>query len=336
MLRIVIATALWVAISLPSVAQQAPLKFAFFSSDQDVTWVRVLKPFVDAVNSDPSGAVKIDPFPNGALGRNLAQQPQMVLDGITDIAFIVPSLSSGRFPDDTIFEVPGLINDLGEGTRLSSALFAANSFRGYSDYVVLASFLNPPANIYSRRPVKAIGDLKGMKVRIVGPVIGQTLKELGAVPVLMPPNEVVEALGRGTVDAVTTWPIGLFDFGVERVTSHDYFIKFGSISFVVVMNRAKFEALPKAAQDVLRKHAGQAVQELYIKQIQARTDELYNILKTNPKNTITEPSAADMEIAKPVFAKVADEWGAKDPHNAQLLTKARELLVNIRANKPTQ
>ena len=84
-------------------AQQAVLKFSHFTSDQEVRWVRVLKPYIDAVNADPSGALKIEPFPNGALGRNLGQQPQMVLDGVADIAFTVPSLSSGRFPDDTIF-----------------------------------------------------------------------------------------------------------------------------------------------------------------------------------------------------------------------------------------
>ena len=251
MLQIVIAAACWVAISLPSVAQPVTLKFSFFTSDQDVNWVRVLKPFIDAVNSDPKGAVKIDPFPNGALGRNLPQQPQMVLDGIADIAFIVPSLSSGRFPDDTLFEIPGVISNLAEGTRLGEALIASNSLRGYSDYVVLAYFINPPVNIYSRRPIKTITDLKGMKVRILGPIVGQTVKELGMIPVLMPPNEIVEAIGRGTIDAVTTTTTALFDFGIDRVASHDYFIQLGTISFAVVMNRSKFEIVAQAGSGCL-------------------------------------------------------------------------------------
>src|SRR5262245_27596106 len=84
-------------------AQQTVLKFAFFTSDTEVRWVRVIKPFIDAVNADPSRAIKIEAFPNGALGRNLPQQPQMVLDGVADIAFVVPSLASGRFPDDALF-----------------------------------------------------------------------------------------------------------------------------------------------------------------------------------------------------------------------------------------
>src|SRR5262245_15259083 len=108
MLRILIGAALYLSAATSAFAQPVTLTFAFFTSDTEVNWVRVLKPCIDAVNADPSGAVKIEAFPNGALGRNLPQQPQMVLDGVADIAWVVPSLSAGRFPDDTLFEVPGL------------------------------------------------------------------------------------------------------------------------------------------------------------------------------------------------------------------------------------
>ncbi|RAI24717.1 hypothetical protein CH340_25995, partial [Rhodoplanes serenus] len=78
-----------------------------------------------------------------------------------------------------------------------------NSLRGYGDYHVIGSFMNANYNIFARRTIRSNADLKGMKVRIVGPIVGQTVKELGMVPILMPPNEIVEAIGRGTVDAAT-------------------------------------------------------------------------------------------------------------------------------------
>ena len=68
------------------------------------------------------------------------------------------------------------------------------------------------------------------------------------VPVLMPPNEAVEALGRGTVDFVVTEPAALVDFGLDRVTNQDYMLDVGSTSFGILMSRAKFEALPQAAK----------------------------------------------------------------------------------------
>src|SRR4029453_8313726 len=83
----------------------------------------------------------------------------------------------------------------------------------------------------------------------------ESLKALGAVPVGMPPTEVPEALARKTIDASTSQPAVLFDFGLDRVTSHHYFARLGVVPLAVVMNRKTFDALPKAAQDAIRTHS---------------------------------------------------------------------------------
>ena len=230
MTRLCMALLAWFAAFLPLNAGAEPviLKLSFFASETEVNYARAIKPWVDAVNADPSGAVKIEAYPNGALGKALPAQPQLILDGVADIAFVNPSLGPGRFPDDQVFELPGLLQNLTEGVKLYEELLKANLLRGYSDYYVVGAFMNPQYMVFVRRPVKSLADLKGMKVRINGAVIGQTVKELGMVPVLMPPNEVVEAMGRGTIDATTTVPAAIVDFGIDRVTSHDYLLPLGA------------------------------------------------------------------------------------------------------------
>jgi TRAP-type C4-dicarboxylate transport system substrate-binding protein len=321
------------ALSSAAAAEPAVLKLSFFASDTEVNYAKAIKPWVDAVNADASGAVRIEAYPNGALGKSLPAQPQMVLDGVADIAFVNPALVPGRFPDDQVFELPGLVTNMKEGVALYQALLKSNSLRGYSDYVVIGSFMNANANIFSRRPIKSTNDLKGMKVRISGAVIGQTVKELGVVPVLMPPNEVVEAMGRGTVDALTTVPAALIDFGIDRVTSHDYLIQLGTNSFAVLMNRKKFESLPKAAQEVFAKYSPGSLNDTYVKNLSAFNDDLIGQLRADKKRTVSGPSEADLKVITAAFEKVTTDWTAKDPHNAQLLAKARELLAQIRAQK---
>lgn len=49
----------------------------------------------------------------GVLGREIAQQPQTILDGKADIAFVVPGYTPDRFPDNSAVELPGLFT----GTR---------------------------------------------------------------------------------------------------------------------------------------------------------------------------------------------------------------------------
>ena len=46
-----------------------------------------------------------------------------------DIAFVNPSLGPGRFPDDQVFELPGLLQNLKEGVKLYEELLKANLLR---------------------------------------------------------------------------------------------------------------------------------------------------------------------------------------------------------------
>jgi TRAP-type C4-dicarboxylate transport system substrate-binding protein len=317
-------------VPLLATAEPVVLKLSFFGPDTEVNYAKAIKPWADAVNADASGALKIEVYPNGALGKSLPAQPQMILDGVADIAFVNPALVPGRFPDDQVFELPGLIANMKEGVQLYQELLKSDSLRGYTDYYVVGSFMNANAHVFSRRPIGSVNDLKGMKVRISGAVIGQTVKELGVVPVLMPPNEVVEAMGRGTIDATTTVPAALVDFGIDRVTSHDYLIQLGAGPFAVLMNRAKFDSLPRAAQDVIAKYSPGWINDVYVKNLSAYNDSVIEQFRADKKRTVVTPSEADLSVIGPVSEKVTADWAAKDPHNAQLLVKARELLARIR------
>ena len=329
--RKLVLAAVTALMPLSALAEPVVLKLSFFGPDTEVNYAKAIKPWADAVNADASGAVKIELYPNGALGKALPAQPQMILDGVADIAFVNPALVPGRFPDDQVFEVPGLVGNMKEGVALYQELLKSNSLRGYADYVVIGSLMNANAHVFSRRPIKSVADLKGMKVRISGAVIGQTVKELGVVPVLMPPNEVVEDMGRGTVDATTTVPAAVVDFGIDRVTSHDYLIQLGTNSFAVLMNRKKFESLPKAAQDVLAKYSPGWINDTYVKNLSAYNASLIEQFRADKKRTVVTPSEADLKVIKTASEKVTADWAAKDPHNAELLAKARELLTKIRA-----
>src|SRR5215217_1798061 len=113
-----------VAMCLPvlAVAQPVKLKMATFSPDTERLYNTVKKPWVAAVNKAAGGAIEIELFPNGALGRAPQQQAQMVIDGVTDIGFIVPPFTPGRFPDSEVLELPGMFQDLAEGTRVYTRL----------------------------------------------------------------------------------------------------------------------------------------------------------------------------------------------------------------------
>ena len=130
-----------------------------------MTWVTTIKPWADAVNKDAAGAVVIDEYPNGALGKALPQQSQMVLDGVADIAFVIPGVSPGRFADNEVMDLPGLFRDLREATLVYTRVMARGILKGFDDYVVIGAMGTPPFEIDSRAKITSLDDLKGKKIR---------------------------------------------------------------------------------------------------------------------------------------------------------------------------
>ena len=116
---------------------QDHLKWAVFTPDSEVTFRTVMKPFAETVQRETNNAVVFDLFPNGALGRNPGQQPQMVLDGVADVAWVVPSYSPGRFPDTEVLELPGLFKDLRESSLVATRLNQHKALNDYGDFYVI-------------------------------------------------------------------------------------------------------------------------------------------------------------------------------------------------------
>ena len=133
-------------------AESIELSLAFFSSDQSATYLAAIKPFIDAVNSDGHDQVKIVLYSGGVLGRDISQQPEVVLDGKADIAFVVPGYTPARFPDTSVVELPGLFNGTRDATLVYTRLIALNALKGYDDFVVVGAYVTEPETIHGRLP----------------------------------------------------------------------------------------------------------------------------------------------------------------------------------------
>jgi TRAP-type C4-dicarboxylate transport system substrate-binding protein len=319
----------------PTLARAEPLKlkFSVFSPDTERLYNTVKKPFAATVNQESAGTIEIELYPNGALGRAPQQQAQMVIDGVADIGFIVPPFTPGRFPGSEVLELPGMFQDLAEGTRVYTHLVESGMLRDFGDFFPIAMWATPPFSIHSNFPIRSVKDLKGKKVRGSGVIQIESLKALGAVPVGMPPTEIPEALSRRTIDASTSQPAVLFDFGLDRVTSHHYFTRLGAVPLAVVMNRAKFESLPKAGQEAIRNHGMEWINKLYIDSMLEYDRDLIKKLQADPKRTVVFPDAADQQAARVAFEPVIQAWIAKSPRNADLYKAATAEVERIRAGK---
>src|ERR1700693_6290113 len=89
MMRIA-ATAIALLLPFAVAAEPITLKLAFLWSDRSLVYSAAVEPFVTAINKEGKGLLEIEVYFSGALGKKENEQPQLVLDGTADIAFIVP------------------------------------------------------------------------------------------------------------------------------------------------------------------------------------------------------------------------------------------------------
>lgn len=323
-----------ILLTLPTISRADPvrLKLAMFSADTEMTWMAVIKPWADAVNAAGQGVIQIDPYPNGALGRALPEQPQMVLDGVADIAFVIPGVTPGRFPENEVMDLPGFFTTSDEATSVYIRLMKRSLLKGFEKYHVIGAMATPPFWIDARSKVTSLDDLRGKKLRGTNPSQSATLKALGAVPVLMPVNEVPEAIGRGTIDGATEFPGPLLDFGIDRVTKFDYALPVGISSLTLLMNRARYDALPPEAKAMLDRYGLDWVGDRFTGAYGAYLKGLYEKLAADKNRVLTRPTEAEFKTADTAFQSVIAEWVAKRPGNEALVQALRSELQAVRTH----
>jgi TRAP-type C4-dicarboxylate transport system substrate-binding protein len=306
------------------------LKWAVFTPDSEVTFRTVMKPFAETVQRESDNAVVFDLFPNGALGRNPGQQPQMIIDGVADVAWVVQSYSPGRFPDTEVLELPGLFKDLRESSLVATRLGRRKVLNDYGDFYVIGLWGTAPYSIHTNYPVNSIADLKGKTIRASSKNESAALRAFGAVPIGMPVTEIPEAISRGTISGTTSHLSPFFDFGLDRVTNNHFFIGLGIVPLAVLMNKKKFDALPEAARAAIERNAGDALTKKWIESITSYNAANLEKLKSNPKNKVVFPSQAELDEAQRLLAPVRDEWVAVSDRHKELKAALDSELAAVR------
>jgi TRAP-type C4-dicarboxylate transport system substrate-binding protein len=306
------------------------VKWAVFTPDNEVTFRTVMKPYAEIVEKETNGAVAFDMFPNGALGRNPGAQPQLVLDGVADIAWCVPSYSPGRFPDTEVFELPGLFRDLHETDTVLSRLSQTDLLHDYKDFYNISMFGTAPYSIHTNFPIKTVADLRGKKIRASSATESAALRVFGAVPIGMPVTEIPEAISRRTIDGTTSWLPPFFDFGLNRVTNYHFFIRLGVVPLAILMNKKRYDALPEAVRAAMKRNGGEALGNQFTEHVGAYNAELLKRLQDDPKHHVIFPTEAEQEAARRQLAVVSDTWVAKSPRHKELKTAVDAEIARVR------
>lgn len=314
-------------------AEPTTLKLSFFASDRTDAYQSAVKPFVDAVTAEAKDLLDVRVYFNGALGKDQSQAAQSVLDGTADIAFVLPGLQPDQFYDDTAVELPGLFQDTREASLVFTRLLAAHAIEGYQKFFVIGAYATEPETIHTRSPVADLKDLIDKKIGTNNKTEGAALERLGMHPVMLPVTDYAEAISAGRLDGAAKSPSVLFDFGIARVATHHYMLGTSVVPLTLLMNRAKFDGLPRQSQDIIRKYSGEWAAARFIEVYGAAEKNAIERLSADPRRRVITPSPADLGTAQAAFRAVITPWAANSPHNRELLNMAEREIATLRATR---
>lgn len=312
---------------------KSTIKFAVWTPAREMTFINVMRPFAKRAEADSKGTLEIKLFPNGALGRSPAQQLKMMDDGVADITWVIPAYTPGVFKDDAVFELPNIIQNSTEGSKAAWRLYKRGMLQGYGKYYMIGIFTTAPYTFHMRPKTITMADLRGKKIRAVGPIMTASVKMLGAAPEPMPFNKIVEAISRGVIDGTTGHPIAIHDFGPGKVTKYHYMGRLGAVTLAIFMRQKTFDSLPAAAKAAIEKNRGEVLSDAFGKMSDDRNAELVKLWQKEKSRTVTIPDAAQTKKWNETLAPIIDNFVKSHPNGGKLLAALKEELANIRAGK---
>ncbi|MDH4266553.1 MAG: TRAP transporter substrate-binding protein DctP [Deltaproteobacteria bacterium] len=250
-----------------------------------------------------------------------------VIAGRADIGWERIPWLSGTFPLwdlclpffwDNIFEYEAFVNDP-RMAEIDKKTYGEKGLVKVADIAVEAL-----DGIFAKKPIATLADFKGVKIRTAGLIPTLALKLMGASTLSIPTAEIMEALQRGTVDAIQTsrgWGLG---FGLPDVCTHVSFWKVQSVfSGMLIVNKAKFDALPPDLQKILLETAqemqGQTMFAAKVEEYEAEVGVKVSRLKA------VRPNQAEIDKARELVRPVIDKWLERaGPQGKQVLAIAAQ------------
>jgi len=189
----------------------------------------------------------------------------MAEHGILTLSYQSTSYLADRVPELEFADLPFLFDGLKDARAAMDGKFGAWMTRKIEEripgYRVLGYFENGYRHVSNQlRPVRALADLKGMRVRLMpGKTHARSFELQGAVPFSLDLKPGLEAVVNGTVDAQENPLANTVDYGAHKVHRYHTLTNHCYLSRGIYLNRAEFERWPKALQQGIQRAAREAI-----------------------------------------------------------------------------
>jgi TRAP-type C4-dicarboxylate transport system substrate-binding protein len=181
-----------------------------------------------------------------------------VRDGLMDLSYVTASYTPARHVMPLMPELPGA-GDTAEVNSVAYSRIHWKHFHKVGEYngvKLLAVWTHGPGQMFTKKAVKNINDLQGLKIRTGGGVAEKVAKALGTSAFVKPAPESYELLKSGVADGVFFPLESIISFKLDTVLEQATLFPGGmySSAFGFFMNQDKWNKLSRQEQAIIEKH----------------------------------------------------------------------------------
>jgi TRAP-type C4-dicarboxylate transport system substrate-binding protein len=321
--RRILMTAWAAAACLGLSTAQAAEKWNMSAEQPDGNYITgVAKEFAENVGKATKGELEIKVHSNSVLFKR-AELKRAVQTGQVPMGDVLISVLGN---EDALYEVdavPLLARDFDSAWKLWQASRPAIEERLAKQGIkLLYSVPWPPQGIYTKVPVKAMSDFKGMKFRAYNAATSRLVELMGASPTTVNSGDVPQAFGTGLIEAMITSPATGVDSQAWDFSKYYYDVQAFIPKNVTMVNARAFAKLSPAAQKAVLDAAAAAEKKGW-EEARKQTSTLTQTLAKNGMTVGKTPAAIETDLAK-IGATMAEEWVKKaGPDGKAVIEKAK-------------
>jgi len=320
-LVILLMILMMICVAIVSYTEAAPVKIKLIAASHVPPSYHDILPleqaFIDDVNKIGVGRVELDFYHSGTLLGVNELVPGLEI-GTADIIFHTTSHTTGSWPVIGGASLPFLYKnayDLRERFKVGSPLYelVAKTMLDKHEVLILAYGAMPMEYIWTNKPVRTPGDMKGLTIRVGGDAEAKAVKSLGGSPVFMPSGELYEALQRGTVDGVVCYAGTIGGRSLQEVVKYCTKVPIGAYGRGIFIKKSTWDSLPEDVRTLLYVEAIKYDYNHLESAEAVHKNEYWSKKFTEAGMEIIEPPeevvAEFREKCKPVWSEWANEIG---------------------------
>lgn len=231
------------------------LQMSYFVGQRHPMVKAVVVPLQKKLAELSGGELTVKVHFGGSLVKGGPPQYGALLQGVSDLAFSLPGYLGPKFPFSNAVTIPGITQNAEDATnKLWNAMDVVET---EYDAKIIALWAVDPKILLTRKPINALSDLKGLKIRVTSKQDESYVNKLGAVSVASGVTVIHQNFTNGVIDGVHIGASAIRSFKLHEPADYVVTNLPPSMSPIyILMNQDKFNSLTPKQQGWINQVAG--------------------------------------------------------------------------------